>query len=113
MFSFDRRLGRTRDSDDENDLDDEDSIANAIGCLGPLSGFLAPELQKYQKQMKGKVTFLILENAVKIYMTWQKSSAGLCVKAAMENVFSIHIDVTANDLLCAPWRCCQSQVGRL
>lgn len=65
MFSFDRRLGRTRDSDEENDLDDEDSIANAIGCLGPLSGFLAPELQKYQKQMKGKVIFLILENAVK------------------------------------------------
>uniref|UniRef100_A0A8B9ZG00 TBC1 domain family member 30 n=1 Tax=Anas platyrhynchos TaxID=8839 RepID=A0A8B9ZG00_ANAPL len=45
-------LGRTRDSDEENDLDDEDSIVNAIGCLGPLSGFLAPELQKYQKQMK-------------------------------------------------------------
>lgn len=54
IFSFVRRLGRTRDSDEENDLDDEDSIANAIGCLGPLSGFLAPELQKYQKQMKGK-----------------------------------------------------------
>ncbi|XP_066175216.1 TBC1 domain family member 30 isoform X2 [Sylvia atricapilla] len=50
--SFSGRLGRTRDSDEENDLDDEDSIANAIGCLGPLSGFLAPELQKYQKQMK-------------------------------------------------------------
>ncbi|XP_054035015.1 TBC1 domain family member 30 isoform X1 [Dryobates pubescens] len=46
------RLGRAKDSDEENDLDDEDSIANAIGCLGPLSGFLAPELQKYQKQMK-------------------------------------------------------------
>ncbi|XP_030301148.1 TBC1 domain family member 30 isoform X2 [Calypte anna] len=50
--SFSGRLGRTRESDEENDLDDEDSIANAIGCLGPLSGFLAPELQKYQKQMK-------------------------------------------------------------
>ncbi|XP_051480432.1 TBC1 domain family member 30 isoform X4 [Apus apus] len=50
--SFSGRLGRIRDSDEENDLDDEDSIANAIGCLGPLSGFLAPELQKYQKQMK-------------------------------------------------------------
>nr|XP_030114824.3 TBC1 domain family member 30 isoform X1 [Taeniopygia guttata] len=50
--SFSGKLGRTRDSDEENDLDDEDSIANAIGCLGPLSGFLAPELQKYQKQMK-------------------------------------------------------------
>ncbi|OPJ68822.1 TBC1 domain family member 30 isoform X3 [Patagioenas fasciata] len=50
--SLSGRLGRTRDSDEENDLDEEDSIANAIGCLGPLSGFLAPELQKYQKQMK-------------------------------------------------------------
>ncbi|KAM6291085.1 TBC1 domain family member 30 isoform 3-T3 [Porphyrio hochstetteri] len=50
--SLSGRLGRTRDSDEENDLDDEDSIANAIGCLGPLSGFLVPELQKYQKQMK-------------------------------------------------------------
>ncbi|KAM9581748.1 TBC1 domain family member 30 isoform 1-T1 [Guaruba guarouba] len=50
--SLSGRLGRTRDSDEENDLDDEDSIANAIGCLGPLSGFLAPELQKYQKQVK-------------------------------------------------------------
>ncbi|XP_067420197.1 TBC1 domain family member 30 isoform X3 [Emydura macquarii macquarii] len=46
------RLGRTRDSDEENDLDDEDSIANAVGCLGPFSGLLAPELQKYQKQIK-------------------------------------------------------------
>uniref|UniRef100_A0A8D0F681 TBC1 domain family member 30 n=1 Tax=Strix occidentalis caurina TaxID=311401 RepID=A0A8D0F681_STROC len=50
--SLSGRLGRTRDSDEENDMDDEDSIANAIGCLGPLSGFLAPELQKYQKQVK-------------------------------------------------------------
>ncbi|XP_075284741.1 TBC1 domain family member 30 isoform X4 [Opisthocomus hoazin] len=50
--SLSGRLGRARDSDEENDLDDEDSIANAIGCLGPLSGFLVPELQKYQKQMK-------------------------------------------------------------
>ncbi|XP_053938000.1 TBC1 domain family member 30 isoform X4 [Cuculus canorus] len=50
--SFSGRLGRTRDSDEENDQDDDDSIANAIGCLGPLSGFLVPELQKYQKQMK-------------------------------------------------------------
>ncbi|XP_026504566.1 TBC1 domain family member 30 isoform X2 [Terrapene carolina triunguis] len=45
-------LGRTRDSDEENDLDDEDSVANAVGCLGPFSGLLAPELQKYQKQIK-------------------------------------------------------------
>ncbi|XP_066489571.1 TBC1 domain family member 30 isoform X2 [Tiliqua scincoides] len=46
------RLGKMRDSDEENDFDDEDSIANAIGCLGPFSGFLTPELQKYQKQFK-------------------------------------------------------------
>ncbi|XP_044849222.1 TBC1 domain family member 30 isoform X4 [Mauremys mutica] len=46
------RPGRTRDSDEENDLDDEDSVANAVGCLGPFSGLLAPELQKYQKQIK-------------------------------------------------------------
>uniref|UniRef100_A0A7M4EJ93 TBC1 domain family member 30 n=1 Tax=Crocodylus porosus TaxID=8502 RepID=A0A7M4EJ93_CROPO len=46
------RLSRTRDSDEENDLEDEDSIANAVGCLGPFSGLLAPELQKYQKQIK-------------------------------------------------------------
>uniref|UniRef100_A0A8D0H7H6 TBC1 domain family member 30 n=1 Tax=Sphenodon punctatus TaxID=8508 RepID=A0A8D0H7H6_SPHPU len=45
-------VGRARDSDEENDLDDEDSIANAVGCLGPFSGFLAPELLKYQKQFK-------------------------------------------------------------
>ncbi|XP_060633505.2 TBC1 domain family member 30 isoform X2 [Anolis sagrei] len=46
------RLGKVKDSDEENELDDEDSIANVIGCLGPFSGFLAPELQKYQKQFK-------------------------------------------------------------
>ncbi|XP_020641711.3 TBC1 domain family member 30 isoform X2 [Pogona vitticeps] len=46
------RLGKIRDSDEENDLDDEDSIANVIGCLGPFSGFLTPELQKHQKQFK-------------------------------------------------------------
>ncbi|KAJ6651381.1 hypothetical protein lerEdw1_020954 [Lerista edwardsae] len=31
------RLGKIRDSDEENDFDDEDSIANAIGCLGPFN----------------------------------------------------------------------------
>ncbi|XP_074840160.1 TBC1 domain family member 30 isoform X8 [Carettochelys insculpta] len=50
--SISGRLGRTRDSDEENDLDDDDSVANAVGCLGPFSGLLAPELQKYQKQIK-------------------------------------------------------------
>ncbi|XP_074082317.1 TBC1 domain family member 30 isoform X3 [Macrotis lagotis] len=46
------RLCKNRDSDEENDLDDEDAIVNAVGCLGSFSGFLAPELQKYQKQVK-------------------------------------------------------------
>ncbi|XP_060986740.1 TBC1 domain family member 30 isoform X1 [Dama dama] len=46
------RHGKVRESDEENDPDDEDVVANAVGCLGPFSGFLAPELQKYQKQVK-------------------------------------------------------------
>ncbi|XP_040838345.1 TBC1 domain family member 30 isoform X2 [Ochotona curzoniae] len=46
------RHGKARDSDEEYDPDDEDAIANAVGCLGPFSGLLAPELQKFQKQMK-------------------------------------------------------------
>nr|XP_033815017.1 TBC1 domain family member 30 isoform X2 [Geotrypetes seraphini] len=50
--SISGRLNKTRDSDEENDLDDEDIIANALGCLGPFSGLLTPELQKYQKQGK-------------------------------------------------------------
>ncbi|XP_010803529.1 TBC1 domain family member 30 isoform X2 [Bos taurus] len=50
--SISGRHGKVRDSDEENDPDDEDVIANAVGCLGPFSGLLAPELQKYQKQVK-------------------------------------------------------------
>ncbi|XP_063165312.1 TBC1 domain family member 30 isoform X1 [Candoia aspera] len=46
------QLGKIKDSDEENEIDDEDSIANVIGCLGPFGGFLAPELQKYQKHFK-------------------------------------------------------------
>ncbi|XP_028614950.1 TBC1 domain family member 30 isoform X2 [Grammomys surdaster] len=46
------RHSKARDSDDENCPDDEDAVASAVGCLGPLSGLLAPELQKYQKQIK-------------------------------------------------------------
>lgn len=46
------RHSKSRDSDDENGPDDEDAVASAVGCLGPLSGLLAPELQKYQKQIK-------------------------------------------------------------
>ncbi|KAM9673744.1 TBC1 domain family member 30 isoform 2-T2 [Trichechus inunguis] len=52
VTSVSGRHGKVRDSDEENDPDDEDAIANAVGCLGPFSGLLAPELQKYQKQIK-------------------------------------------------------------
>ncbi|XP_063111144.1 TBC1 domain family member 30 isoform X3 [Cavia porcellus] len=46
------RRGKVRDSDEENEPEDEDAIANAVGCLGPFTGLLVPELQKYQKQIK-------------------------------------------------------------
>ncbi|GAB5574004.1 TBC1 domain family member 30 isoform X2 [Prionailurus iriomotensis] len=52
LFYVSGRHGKVRDSDEENDPDDEDAITNAVGCLGPFSGLLAPELQKYQKQIK-------------------------------------------------------------
>ncbi|KAK7810576.1 hypothetical protein U0070_022048, partial [Myodes glareolus] len=51
-MSVSGRHGKARDSDEENEADDEDAMASAVGCLGPFSGFLAPELQKYQKQIK-------------------------------------------------------------
>ncbi|XP_035283002.1 TBC1 domain family member 30 isoform X1 [Anguilla anguilla] len=44
--------GRGRDSDEEVDMDDEDSLVSALGCLGPIGGLLAPELQRYQKHLK-------------------------------------------------------------
>ncbi|TDG96552.1 hypothetical protein EPR50_G00229760 [Perca flavescens] len=40
------------ESDDDADMDDEDSVVTALGCLGPLGGLLAPELQRYQKHIK-------------------------------------------------------------
>ncbi|XP_062338643.1 TBC1 domain family member 30 isoform X3 [Osmerus eperlanus] len=40
------------DSDDDADMDEEDSVVTALGCLGPLGGLLAPELQRYQKHLK-------------------------------------------------------------
>uniref|UniRef100_A0A3B4XUE1 TBC1 domain family member 30 n=1 Tax=Seriola lalandi dorsalis TaxID=1841481 RepID=A0A3B4XUE1_SERLL len=43
-----------RFSDDDADMDDEDSVVTALGCLGPLGGLLAPELQRYQKHLKGQ-----------------------------------------------------------
>ncbi|XP_061109257.1 TBC1 domain family member 30 isoform X2 [Conger conger] len=44
--------GRGRDSEEEVDIDDEDSLVSALGCLGPIGGLLAPELQRYQKHLK-------------------------------------------------------------
>lgn len=40
------------ESDDDADMDDEDSIVTALGCLGPLGGLLAPEIQRYQRHLK-------------------------------------------------------------
>ncbi|CAL8242286.1 unnamed protein product [Merluccius merluccius] len=40
------------ESDEDADMDDEDSVVTALGCLGPLGGLLAPELQRYQKHLK-------------------------------------------------------------
>ncbi|RXM98526.1 TBC1 domain family member 30 [Acipenser ruthenus] len=45
------KLGKSRDSDEEIDIDDEDSLVSAVGCLGPFSGLLATELQRYQKHL--------------------------------------------------------------
>ncbi|XP_066575538.1 TBC1 domain family member 30 isoform X2 [Amia ocellicauda] len=50
------KLGKGQDSDEEVDIDEEDSVLNTMGCLGPLSGFLAPELQRYQKHLKDQKT---------------------------------------------------------
>uniref|UniRef100_A0A3B3Z7N7 TBC1 domain family member 30 n=1 Tax=Periophthalmus magnuspinnatus TaxID=409849 RepID=A0A3B3Z7N7_9GOBI len=44
--------GRSVQSDDDADMDDEDTMVTALGCLGPLGGLLAPELQRYQKHLK-------------------------------------------------------------
>ncbi|XP_054876731.1 TBC1 domain family member 30 isoform X2 [Poeciliopsis prolifica] len=40
------------DSEEDADVDDDESVAAALGCLGPLGGLLAPELQRYQKHLK-------------------------------------------------------------
>lgn len=54
-FSCSSGLG-SWESDDDADMDDEDSVVTALGCLGPLGGLLAPELQRYQKHLKGQRT---------------------------------------------------------
>ncbi|XP_051975086.1 TBC1 domain family member 30 isoform X4 [Xyrauchen texanus] len=40
------------DDDDDADMDNEDTFVTALGCLGPLGGLLAPEIQRYQKHLK-------------------------------------------------------------
>ena len=55
MCIFNSQGGHGRDSDEEVDMDDEDSLVSALGCLGPIGGLLAPELQRYQKHLKGTV----------------------------------------------------------
>jgi len=42
------------ESDEDADMDDEDSVVTALGCLGPLGGLLAPELQRYHRHIKGQ-----------------------------------------------------------
>uniref|UniRef100_A0A4W3I4W1 TBC1 domain family member 30 n=2 Tax=Callorhinchus milii TaxID=7868 RepID=A0A4W3I4W1_CALMI len=56
-------LNKMKDSDEEIDLDDEDAMASAVGCLGPFSSLLAPELQKYQKQVKDQREDQILKSS--------------------------------------------------
>ncbi|XP_077399534.1 TBC1 domain family member 30 isoform X2 [Vanacampus margaritifer] len=41
------------ESDDETaEAVDEDAVMSALGCLGPLGGLLAPEIQRYHKHLK-------------------------------------------------------------
>ncbi|TNN50663.1 TBC1 domain family member 30 [Liparis tanakae] len=40
------------ESDEDADMDDEDAVVTALGCLGPLGGLLAPELQRYHRHIK-------------------------------------------------------------
>lgn len=48
------------ESDDDADMDEEDSVVTALGCLGPLGGLLAPELQRYQRHLKGWRDYFLL-----------------------------------------------------
>uniref|UniRef100_A0A6Q2WTI8 TBC1 domain family member 30 n=1 Tax=Esox lucius TaxID=8010 RepID=A0A6Q2WTI8_ESOLU len=41
------------ESDEDGFDDDEDGVVTALGCLGPLGGLLAPEIQRYQRHLKG------------------------------------------------------------
>ncbi|XP_028980972.2 TBC1 domain family member 30 [Esox lucius] len=40
------------ESDEDGFDDDEDGVVTALGCLGPLGGLLAPEIQRYQRHLK-------------------------------------------------------------
>lgn len=46
--------------DDDADMDEDDSVVTALGCLGPLGGLLAPELQRYQRHLKGWRDYFLL-----------------------------------------------------
>lgn len=59
MFSFRSGGLGSWESDDDANIDDEDSVVAALGCLGPLGGLLAPELQRYQKHLKGQCSHTI------------------------------------------------------
>ncbi|MEQ2212822.1 hypothetical protein XENOCAPTIV_005534 [Xenoophorus captivus] len=55
---------KSKGSEDDGDMDEE-SVATALGCLGPLGGLLAPELQRYQKHLKGWLLTHILPSESK------------------------------------------------
>lgn len=48
------------ESDDDADMDEDDSVVTALGCLGPLGGLLAPELQRYHRHLKGWRNYFLL-----------------------------------------------------
>ncbi|XP_077356126.1 TBC1 domain family member 30 isoform X2 [Festucalex cinctus] len=46
-------IGSGWESDNETaEADDDDAVMSALGCLGPLGGLLAPEIQRYHKHLK-------------------------------------------------------------
>uniref|UniRef100_A0A8C7K097 TBC1 domain family member 30 n=1 Tax=Oncorhynchus kisutch TaxID=8019 RepID=A0A8C7K097_ONCKI len=44
--------GRLVNGDEDEDEDEDAVVTAALGCLGPLGGLLAPELQRYQRHIK-------------------------------------------------------------
>lgn len=64
------------ESDDDAEMDDEDSVVTALGCLGPLGGLLAPELQRYQKHLKGRCSRMSYDTGSLL------AASGECTEAA-------------------------------